>query len=398
MVNKPERRPLDVLSIHWGFIPGGVAVYARYLEKVGKYAPIKIRSLLINSPDWPLDQANLKELDVRLITIRNRTDVSWVRRVRDLIKQEKPRLIMAHGFNGCFVAVVGNIGLGVPIVSSWHGDYIATTLLQKLRKPIFSVLLRFLFKYFVGDIVTVSSFSKKRLTSHGIGPDKIQVIHHGLPPISKTVSRRNVREELGLDSDHVLIGTACRLVAKKGLEDFLDAISKVQSIRPNTRFIIWGDGPLRGKIEWQAKKLAIDKSVFLLGYQPNVSDFFSDLDIFVLPSLYETFSLVVLEAMRVGLPIISTSVGGIPELIKDGVSGVLVPPGNHIALMEAILRLVDDPELCKLVSANAKSTFLNSFALEKMVKSTADWLVHCSNKYSTNRPSRFSEKYSGELP
>ncbi len=380
----PENmNPIKVVSLHWGFIPGGVAAYARYIEGVALYAPITVKSLCINSSKWPFDEANARHIDMDLIEIKGRLDPSWIWKTRKWMKKhERPDLILTYGFNGCFAAKLSTLGLNIPIVSAWHGDYIPTTVIQKLRKPVFEVIEKVLFRYVVKEIVTVSQFSKRRLARKGIKGKKVMVVYNGIPPMTKdSIYSQNIREELKLPEGTTLVGTACRLSAQKGLQWFLKAIAVAIKTRPDLRFVIWGDGPQKEYLQELSKELNIERYVIFAGYRPDIPHCLSALDIFVMSSYVEYFSIALLEAMRTGLPIVATNVGGNPEAIEDGVQGILVPYANFEALADGILRLANDKQLRETFAKKAQQRFLDQFTSENMVEKTGSWLMDCVNKH-----------------
>jgi len=370
------------MSIHWGFIPGGVAVYARHIEEVGSYAPLSIKSVCINAPDWSFDKENAAHMNMNIISIKGREDLSWARKVRKLIKDESPDLILTHGFNGAFVGAVAGRGLNIPIVSSWHGDYFPSTLTQKIRKPFFDFLLKILFRKHVKAIVTVSHFSKRALLEKGIDEKKITVVHNGIPPESVPVgNKQRVRNELGVTDGYLLAGTACRLAAQKGLEWFLRAVATVVGREKNIRFVLWGEGPQRRFLEDLIDELGIGEYISLPGYRSDISRCLQALDVFVMSSYAEYFSIALLEAMRAQLPIVATDVGGNPEAIGTGKEGILVPAANPQALAQGILTLVNDRPKREQMALEARHRFLTEFTSEKMVKQTAAWLTACLGRH-----------------
>jgi glycosyltransferase involved in cell wall biosynthesis len=369
---------IKILSIHWGFIPGGVAVYARHIEKVNVRGPLKIKNFCLNSPSWPFDSENAAHMDMSIINIKGRWDISWIGKTRDFIRNESPDLILTHGFNGAFVAYVGSRGLGIPIVSSWHGDYFPSTFVQKVRKPFFDIILKCLFRSVVKEIVTVSDFSKKTLILKGIDAGKIAAIHNGIPlePLASD-NLQTIRNELGTPDGYLLVGTACRLVIPKGLDCFLEAVAIVIKTIKDIRFIVWGDGPRRIYLEGLIKQLRIGDYVLMPGYRPDINRCLAALDIFVMSSYAENFSIALLEAMRAKLPIVATKVGGNPEAIESGREGVLVPAADPEALATGIIALVNDRQLREKMALKAQERFLGHFTSEKMVEKTASWLLAC---------------------
>lgn len=371
-----------ILGIHWGFIPGGVAVYARYIEEVGLYAPLSIKSICIMSSKWSFDEKNASHMDMDVISIKGRRDLSWIRKVRKLIEKESPDLILTHGFNGAFVAAVSGHGLNVPVVSSWHGDYFPSTFTQKVRKPLFDSLLDVLFRRYVREIVTVSHFSKRTLVQKRIDEHKIAVVHNGIPSEpSSTEFKGSIRDELQVPDGYLLIGTACRLVEPKGLGHLIEAICFVVSRVQNVRFVIWGEGPQRNQLTRLIDKLNIGKYIAVPGHRDDIDRCISELDIYVVSSFAENFSIALLEAMRSGLPIVATDVGGNPEAIDSGKEGVLVPAADSQALAGAILSLVDDRPKRERMAVKARQRFLAEFTSERMVEQTASWLMTCLSKH-----------------
>lgn len=373
-----------ILNIHWGFLPGGVAVYARHIEKVGSYAPLRVRSICINGAGWSFDETNAARMDMDVVAIKGRTDLSWIPKVRAAIKGKSPDLILSHGFNGAFVSVVA--GRGIPLVSSWHGDYYPSTLVQKMRKPFVDLSVRILFGHCVRRIVTVSDFSKKALMCYGVKGESISVVHNGISPEPLAQDRREqIRKELELPDGCLLVGTACRLAAPKGLKWFLHAIARIVRFRKDIRFVVWGEGEQRDYLQDQIKKLEIGDYISLPGYRSDIADCLSALDIFVMSSYMEHFSIALLEAMRAGLPIVATDAGGNPEAIDNGCEGILVPVADPDALAEGIDVLSSDPARRKEMARRARQRFLNDFTSDKMVEKTAQWLMECAGRYGSSK-------------
>jgi L-malate glycosyltransferase len=374
-----------IISLHWGFIPGGVAVYARHLEDACQYAPLKIKSLCLTAPAWPLDKSGIESTNMEILRIRSRLDPSWIWKLRYTLKKGRPNLILTHGFNGAFAAAISGIGLGIPIISSWHGEYFPSTLSQYLRKPVFDMLLKWLFRNVVEEIVTVSDFSRSTLILKRIGEQKITVIHNGiLNTKNDALTRSEIRKSLNIPEETLLVGTACRLVAPKGLKWLLKAFALVYQTRQDVRLVIWGDGPLQNALLNQSVELGIASYVCFPGYRPDIDRCLTALDIFIMSSFAENFSIALLEAMRAGLPIIATDVGGNPEAIENGIHGILVPYADPRAMADGIISLGLDVALRERLAANARQRFLDEFTSEKMVRKTAEWLMNCVGKHGKN--------------
>ena len=146
-----------------------------------------------------------------------------------------------------------------------------------------------------------------------------------------------------------VVGTIGRLVPQKAIHVLLDATPALLQADPATRVLVVGDGPLRGALEAQARRLGIAHAVQFAGYQEDVISAYAAMDVFVLPSRDEGFGLVFLEAMAVGVPVVGTRVIGSEDAVEDGATGLLVPYADAPALAQAVRRLLDDAELrCRL--------------------------------------------------
>jgi hypothetical protein len=128
-VNNLSEANLKVVSIHWGLSLGGVGKYATLIESVGQYSPVQIKSICIIGQNWQVDNFNLTQLDAEKINIKSRLDPSWIFQISSLVRQHNPALIMTHGFNGHFIALLIRIinRKKIPIICSYHGSYHATT-------------------------------------------------------------------------------------------------------------------------------------------------------------------------------------------------------------------------------------------------------------------------------
>jgi glycosyltransferase involved in cell wall biosynthesis len=151
------------------------------------------------------------------------------------------------------------------------------------------------------------------------------------------------RERLGVPADAPFFGTAGRLSPEKNHMDFIRAAAIVAGKLPAARFVVWGEGFLRPRLERAVSDLGLGGRFHLPGFNRDARRAFHELDVFVLPSLTEGLSNVLLEAFACAKPAVATAVGGNPEVVEDGVSGILVPPGDPEALAGAMLRLAVEP-------------------------------------------------------
>lgn len=164
------------------------------------------------------------------------------------------------------------------------------------------------------------------------------------------------------------VGLIGRLVPIKGHRFLLDAVPQVVREIPDVSFLLVGEGPLRKDLEEQCRRLNILSSVFFLGDQGDVRFLIYEMDLVVLPSLNEGMGRVLLEAQAMGKPVIGTRVGGIPEVIQEGETGLVVPPQDSKALAEAILALLKDPDRRRKMGEAAKRWVSQKFGVDEMVR------------------------------
>ncbi len=164
------------------------------------------------------------------------------------------------------------------------------------------------------------------------------------------------------------VGIVGRLSEVKNHFNFLDAAASVINEAGNVRFYIVGEGPLRSRLEEHASNLGISGHTVFTGYRSDIGRILDDLDLSVISSDSEGLPMVVLESMASGTPVVSTAVGGIPELIVDGKTGILVPPGDSRALADAILDLVRDPGLRDAMGTASRSRVERHFSTDIMVE------------------------------
>ncbi|MFH1173496.1 MAG: glycosyltransferase family 4 protein [bacterium] len=214
----------------------------------------------------------------------------------------------------------------------------------------------------LATIVTVSEAVKNELLAIKISEDRIRVVYHGvdLNGISLPANPRT--------DNLFVIGTVCRLNKEKGVEYLLRAAKIATEFIVNLQLIIVGDGEEKDHLEWLANKLGLGKTVLFVGWQKDLDQWLANFDIFVLPSVKrESFGLVLLDAMAHAKPIIASRLGGIPEVIDDQVTGLLVKPGDADDLAQAIINLHRQPKLRQQMGRLGYERAKENFNLEKMM-------------------------------
>lgn len=205
-------------------------------------------------------------------------------------------------------------------------------------------------------IITLTDAGKQEHIRYHIAPEgKFVTIHSGieLDYLYSYQGKKSIREEFGIDENDKLVGTIARLVPIKGHEFLIKAAPLVTQHHPKTTFLIVGDGPLREKLQKLSEKLRIADRIIFCGMRDDIPSLLKGMDLFVLPSLNEGMGRVLVEAMAFGKLIVAAKVGGIPEVIEDGITGLLVPPAKPDALAEAICHIISNPEMAAKLAKNA---------------------------------------------
>ena len=209
-------------------------------------------------------------------------------------------------------------------------------------------------------IVNAQANAAPLLAIHKIPPCKLVVIHNGLE--ERPVIALRVKPD-----DRLVIGCIARMDVAKGVLILLDAFAALAKLRPSLRLVLAGHGDASAELARRTKSLGLQGRVEMLGhYHGDVNVLISTFDLYVFPSLWESFPYSVLEAMRAGAAIVATRVGDIPEAIEDGKEGLLVEPGSREAIVDAIERLLNDPHLCRALGRNARLKYESSLSLDKM--------------------------------
>ena len=236
----------------------------------------------------------------------------------------------------------------------------------------------------LADAILVNAEAvKQRLVGEGWDGDRITVISNGVT-LSKFGPRNGNgrrRSELGFSPQAPLVAVFCRLNRLKGVEHFLEAAARVARRFPHARFAVVGEGrvvqdgvivegPYKRELKAHAARLGLGDLVVFTGLRDDVPELLGEVTVSVLPSLSEGLSNAILESMAAGVPVVATAVGGNAEAVKDGVTGLLVPPGDSAALAGAICTLLDDEGLAHRFGRAGRERVEERFSEERMVRDT----------------------------
>ncbi len=291
-----------------------------------------------------------------------------IARLFRFLKREQFDLVQTYGLRADTVGRVLAKLSGVPVIVSsirsidpwrrwWH------VWLDRLTAPLVD---KFISNSEAGRQATIER--------EKFAPERIEVVYSGIPPREIPIEHRaEIRRSLGVaDKAWPVIGILANLREMKGHRDVIEALPLILRDWPDTVFLFAGRDDSDGAIARLAEERGVAHAIRFLGYVEETPLLLAAMDIFMLPSQWEGLPASVVEAMHAGLPIITTSVGGIPELVRHEKEALLVEPGNPTALAAAVTRLAADPGLAKRLGEAAKRRAQECFSIETMVRRTAE--------------------------
>jgi glycosyltransferase involved in cell wall biosynthesis len=232
-----------------------------------------------------------------------------------------------------------------------------------------SAVMRMIYRLSTHVIVNSSSVRDLLVQRDGLPPEKIRVLHNAVD-VDRFATAQRDREHLfpGTGPRSRLIAVVANMYSRvKGHTYLISAASTVCQDIPEAVFVLIGDGKERRNLEQQVRQAGLEKNFLFLGSRSDVPELLACCDLFVLPSEAEALPNALLEAMATGLPVVGTRVGGIPEIITDGVNGLLVPTKNPPALAEAILRILQNPGFAKQLSQAGQEMVRTHFGFDRLL-------------------------------
>jgi glycosyltransferase involved in cell wall biosynthesis len=330
-----------------------------------------VRQSLAVFDDGPLaHEARALGVSVHLVARRFRGDLNPLTGLARLVRREHIDVVHTHMLSGnIYGRLAARLGRAGALITTLH--YIDPEAL-----PFLPPLLQGLF--FHGDIrmaamcdriVTTSEDMRRVLVARGMNAGKLVPILNGINPAMTAVpanARARIRDDLGIPPDAVAIGAVGRLVPVKNFSLLLAAARRLRDRGLQARVVIIGDGRLRASLEAEAQALGLDGFVIFAGFRREVTAVLSAMDLGALSSNSETSAYGVSEAMAMGLPVVATAVGGVPELIRHGETGWLCPPRDPEALADGLARFITNPGEARRIGEQARRFVRDELSLARM--------------------------------
>jgi glycosyltransferase involved in cell wall biosynthesis len=281
-------------------------------------------------------------------------------RLRALLKRIRPDVVHTHLGHADLLGLIACAGLPVRKLCTMHNVWFKWTWKDQVIFSAYALL----FKTMARDcrVVCISQCVADHVRNRlGVPRSRTEVVYNGIPAIDVPESREALRKRLDIPQEGFCILFVGRLRIQKSVDTLLQAIALNRDKMPDLTLILIGEGEEADRLREMRSKLGLEACVQFRGTTPNPEFYFSAADLFVLPSVFEGLGIVILEAFRAGLPVIATDIEGPKEIIRDGSTGILVPPKDPESLGKAILRMHRDPALRRDLGRAGLESFTGNF-------------------------------------
>jgi glycosyltransferase involved in cell wall biosynthesis len=348
---------VKILHVEGGRNLYGGALQVRYLLE-GLWVR-GVQNVVACRGDSDLSRVALPFAEVHAVPMAGDLDLRIIGGLYRLIRSTRPDLVHLHSRIGA--DVMGGVAArlaGVPVVHSRRQDN---------PEPRWMVAL----KYRLHDrVIAISEAIARVLLSEGLPPAKLRCVRSAVDPrpFQRSCERDWFFSEFGLPAESQVIGIAAQLIARKGHRFLLEALPGLIARFPALHLLVLGKGPLEGVLQAMIRRLSLTGHVHLAGFRADLPRILPCLDLLVHPALMEGLGVSLLQAASAGLPIVACRAGGMPEAVRDGVNGLLVPPGDVAALGEAIARVLGDPALARNLGQAGRALVEREFSVDGMVE------------------------------
>lgn len=294
-------------------------------------------------------------------TVRRQSDWTDFRRYQDFLRREKVDVIHAHNQDDALVPAAAARMAGVPAsFLTWHLPH---PFRNRARGRLILALLH-------KRLIAISGSVRDMHLENGVAPGRMEVIHHGTDVEAFRTLTADVpalRASLGLTSEDLAVGIVGRVAPEKGHRDLVEALSLLSDRHPCLRAVVVGNGSDMPNLQREVSENGLGRRVVFAGFRDDVNNVMAALDIVAVPSVWpEPCSAAIQQGMALGKPVVASRMGGTPEIVADGETGLLVPASDPGALAEAISRLADSPEERRRMGEAGRARVEAHFTLQRM--------------------------------
>ena len=353
---------ISILYVIWSLGLGGgertVIYLAKRLDK-DKFNPIVC---CLNDKGIFAEELERDGIQVIALNKKGKFDISVVNKLINIMRQNQIEIVHTHMWGGNLWGRIAAKIAKVPVIIATEQN------VDVWKKPYHLILDRWL-SFYTDRVIAVSNGVKEFYTKNAkLNPEKIKVIYNSVD-LEKYNSCAGNKRRFDLKDGGITLGVIGRLVPQKGHRYFLLALKELlEDYR--VRGLVIGTGPLENELKQFSQELGLNGNVIFTGLRHDIPELLKTIDILILPSLIEGLPLVALEAMASGVPVVATKVGGSPEIIIDSQTGILIEPRNHIAIKEAVTRLIHDEKLVQQLIRNSRKCVEDKFSAKKVVQDT----------------------------
>jgi glycosyltransferase involved in cell wall biosynthesis len=369
------RTPARIVQVIDGLGRGGaeqlLVAYSTELKRTGYDVQVVVLQVKDGNPQAERLQAAGIPVTLQRVDKLRRVDQLWsaVRAIRAL----KPDVVHAHLQFANIAAGLSRLALGVPAVATLHTIEHPSGMDRSSRRL---WLMNRILATSVDRVICLSRASAEAARRNGLARARLEILGNGIdlsifdrPPRQ---SRAELRDQFRIARDAPLIITVAVLRREKGVDRLVAAMPSLKSRCPDVQLLVVGDGPIFSALQSQVSALDLEDSIHLAGFRDDVPDLMRASDIFVLPTLGDALPTVVMEAMAARLPVVASDVGGLSDMVTQGVEGALVPPDDVPALAAAIDRLLLDADARSQAGEAARLRAERDFSLQEQVRRLAE--------------------------
>jgi len=304
-------------------------------------------------------EARRRALPLLPVPVAGEADPRFLLRFRRLVRDWAPDVVHLHSRRGAdTLGAVAARWAGAKLVMTRRVDNPDPRWLVGLKYPLFH------------RVIAISEAIRDLLVRQGVDPAKIRRISSALDPgpFQGPCEKEAFRRDFGLSPGDVVVGMAAQFIPRKGHEVLLHAIPHILKQHPAARFLLFGQGPLRESISGKVEAAHLQDSVLLPGFRNDLPRILPCLDLLVHPASMEGMGVILLQAGAAGIPVVATAVGGIPEVVVHGQTGLLVPPGDPLRLASAVASLLSDTQGRLSMGEAARERVRSEFSVDRMVE------------------------------
>lgn len=298
-----------------------------------------------------------------------------------IIQNEKIDIIHTHLFVPYFMGTIAALFTGIHVINHVHTEeFRKHSTASGYNKGVSSEhpFLNRILLYRTNLTIALNKSTQDAIRSLGIKEKDVPIIYNGIDAVKPDLSNgelERIRQEIGIKPGETVVVNVGRLNEQKAHRLLINAVPQLLKDFPDTKFFIVGDGPLRKELDELIGSLNLKLNVILLGNRRDVLSILAISDIFVLPSFWEQHPITVLEAMLMEKPVVATSVGGVPETLEDGRSGILLRPNNPDDLIKALIRLIKDKELALRMGREGYKIVTEKFSAKKTARAIESYYL-----------------------